>query len=575
MLALSRILLAGLLVLFSGIAIGADLQSNATLTDQVTLPQITDRSIVTSTAGYNAVTVCNNNEVGPRCSTTVIHTTPWHPTPTLTGPHYTAIPSPVPWTTLTRQLTFGDEGASQAAVSFANTSQTIYARTGGADSVTTLWHQSTKSHLSSTSDSHSRNNRSSASSPLSRTTRRSSDVVSTSSRPRPTRSSAHTSLSAHSTISRTSTLQTTKSVTTIFPQPHSRFNSTVRFSPRNDYDGYGYGGSADQTPTVNGGYGTSAVPTNVPLGGYGNPPPAVDKPGPITITSASTTVLGTITITVSLDVHVPSTIESVITSTELFTNTLVPEVPVVNTTQTVPGLQTPTAVVTTISNTLKSADVPTTSQLSYLYTAASASSIASHSTSTMTVMQSPTISPPPKVEQNSGDYTADLNKQLLFLVAVAATMGPAGANLLAGFALAMRANNLEAKRKAADEAKKENTSGDNGRDGGDGETKVDDARDQHGASESSSTLVKDRGLANKDAFAKIQLDVTAKKSAGVFSAFVNTRMPLLDKWKFGLVENRELVEFHKRLVQYPLSVRIGQDRERQDRILSIARGGAY
>ncbi|KAI0012190.1 hypothetical protein F4779DRAFT_106183 [Xylariaceae sp. FL0662B] len=525
MMAWSRILLASLLVSYCGIAIGAQLQdADTTSPNKVAVRQLRGRSLVSTSASapwYDIVTRCSPNFWwGYGCTVSTIQPTPhavggtatvdgvvtqctygdgWEvecgsptmqPTPHVppqSSQHWdVAIETP----SASTRPTGDGEDASQPVISTPNASHTIHPAEGAADSMASVTYMSTKPHLSRTRKSHSQHSHSTTSSHLVRTTRSSGATSS--------------SLPSYSTTFLTSTSHKTKSVTTVLPHLHTTLDPAVRLSPRDGYfDGYGYGDGSDQTSAANGGYGNPPEPTAVPQGGYGNPfPPAINKPSTV-VTTESTTVVGTITITVSLDVHVPSTIESIITSAQVFTSTLYPQSSIVNTTQTVPGSQkTPATVVTIVANTLQSSAAPTapvsavTTPIveSYMYTVISTSSTVSYSTSTMTAMHSPTIDPPPMVEQSAGDSTAEPNRHLLFLAAIAAITVPAGANLLAGLAFLMGANNAEANRGVAGKAKEDKYSGDNEHDEGDAETSVDDTYGQHGVS--TSLRQKDQGVAN-------------------------------------------------------------------------------
>ncbi|KAI1763157.1 hypothetical protein GGR53DRAFT_498289 [Hypoxylon sp. FL1150] len=198
----------------------------------------------------------------------------------------------------------------------------------------------------------------------------------------------------------------------------------VQLSPRDDYDGYGYGsipGSGVATPITNGGYGSPPATTALLPGGYGDPPPpAVDKPSIATVSDPVTVTVSLETRTSSLFSDPPEVVTVTVTSTP------VPQIPVQNQNITHPVIDPdptspPHPIVTGFASTTSvqqfvpvPVDDPPPTSAGGTHTPATMSS-ASHT---------PTHTPPkPVTDTNAALETARLGQRLLFVAASLAAFG--------------------------------------------------------------------------------------------------------------------------------------------------------
>ncbi|KAI0173319.1 hypothetical protein GGR52DRAFT_590469 [Hypoxylon sp. FL1284] len=215
----------------------------------------------------------------------------------------------------------------------------------------------------------------------------------------------------------------------------------TRLSPRDDYDGYGYGSST--RPATNGGYGSPPESTGTPPAGYGDPPPpAMDEPSIATITDPVT-----VTVTLSTSSRTKTPTVAVVT----VTSTPVPQAPMQNITQPVPDpdpvsplypvvtiLTTSTGIQQLITPQVPVGD-PTSSSL--VNTPAVLSSSASH-TPTHTA-------PRPITDTNAAELTRKLDYGLMSVAAALALTSIFMSSVIFGLAFLLEVldNSTESGRK--------------------------------------------------------------------------------------------------------------------------------
>ncbi|KAL7629700.1 hypothetical protein AAE478_001223 [Parahypoxylon ruwenzoriense] len=286
-------------------------------------------------------------------------------------------------------------------------------------------------------------------------------------------------------------------VMTAIPEYFEDSESAVQLSPRDDYDGYGYGYGSAIPSVVNGGYGSPPEPTDIPPGGYGNPPPAIDKPT-ITLAGVPDPVTETVFLQSQTSSSVtrspPTAVQPIVIVTQPTTKTQIPHLPEQNITVTVTAPKH-TSTSTFQFFTPQVSDDPPPGTQAYVYTTISTASLVSHTGSnTESIVFTPTAHTPPRpvTDTNAADSAIRLNYRLMFFAAFAAAMAPSISYLLSGAALLLTWRTARTRLNIPERMNKNVALGNGGDGGGSTDPETGYTLDRHGDSEPGNSQHEDR-----------------------------------------------------------------------------------
>ncbi|KAI1098157.1 hypothetical protein F4804DRAFT_325551 [Jackrogersella minutella] len=242
-------------------------------------------------------------------------------------------------------------------------------------------------------------------------------------------------------------------------------NKDTELSPRDNFDGYGYGSST--ASPANGGYGSSPGTTNLPPGGYGDPPssPAIVDPSVVTVQDPETVTVSLTTQSLPSPALILPTVATVVVITEATPSTTVPHAAVPeDVTVTVPAAQPTSSIYLSIhtqeyTTVVVPAESTHTTQ-SYVYTTVTPSSSAPHGSSrTIVIVQpSPTTIPAPvPLSTNAAPHAAKPNQCLLIVAAAFGSIGTLMSIAVGGPMLLLASNNKHSNGGQAKDSKIDNS----------------------------------------------------------------------------------------------------------------------